>query len=165
MSRKRDSVYVWTDGSCKGNPGPGGWAALLIYGENMRLISGWQRETTNNRMEAAALLSSLKALKRGHLDVVINTDSTYVIKCVSAVSHGRLPAANRDIWSDIASVIEEKRLRLLPEKVEAHAYDHINNLVDLMSKTSRSRRISTSEYFTSIDKAHNFIWQLALSQG
>ena len=73
------SLIIYTDGSSRGNPGPGGWAALLIYGETEKMLSGHEPHTTNNRMELQAAIEGLKALKFG-CEVILCTDSEYVKK-------------------------------------------------------------------------------------
>ncbi len=73
----RNPVEIWTDGACSGNPGPGGWGALLRQGERERELSGGEAQTTNNRMELLAAIEALNALKRP-CDVVVHTDSQYV---------------------------------------------------------------------------------------
>jgi ribonuclease HI len=72
-----DAVYIYTDGACSGNPGPGGWAALLRYKTKEKLISGAEPNTTNNRMELMAAISGLRALSK-HSNVILVTDSKYV---------------------------------------------------------------------------------------
>ena len=71
-------VTIYTDGACSGNPGPGGWGAILIYGENKKEISGGEKETTNNIMEITAVIESLKLLKYP-CDVKLYSDSAYVV--------------------------------------------------------------------------------------
>lgn len=75
-------VHIYTDGACSGNPGPGGWAALLRYGETEKLISGYVNNTTNNRMELSAAIEALKILTR-RSTVTLITDSIYVLKGIT----------------------------------------------------------------------------------
>ncbi|MBP9722799.1 MAG: ribonuclease HI [Gammaproteobacteria bacterium] len=75
-------VQIFTDGACSGNPGPGGWAALLRYGSTEKIISGYCPNTTNNRMEMVAAIEGLKLLKRPS-KVVLTTDSSYVLKGIT----------------------------------------------------------------------------------
>ena len=75
--RGRRTVEIWTDGACKGNPGPGGWGALLKYGDHERELFGGESATTNNRMELTAVIEALGSLKR-RCRVVLHTDSQYV---------------------------------------------------------------------------------------
>lgn len=102
-----DSVEIYTDGACKGNPGPGGWGALLIYKGAKRELWGGEAQTTNNRMEMTAVIRALEALKRPS-KVSVHTDSQYVQKGVSEwmagwkkrnwrTSDGK-PVKNQDLW-------------------------------------------------------------------
>ena len=80
-------VVIYTDGACSGNPGPGGWAAILTYGDRSKEISGGEAETTNNRMELTAAISALDALKQASR-VELHTDSEYVMKGITQWIHG-----------------------------------------------------------------------------
>ena len=100
MSRKH--VEIWTDGSCYPNPGPGGWGAVLLYGEHRRDISGSDPDTTNNRMELMAAIKSLEALK-SPCDVTLYSDSQYVVKGITEWIHKWIKknwryAKNPDLW-------------------------------------------------------------------
>jgi ribonuclease HI len=100
-------VEVFTDGACSGNPGPGGWGAILRYGDTEKELSGGEPETTNNRMEMMAAISALEALKRP-VTVDIHTDSTYVRDGITKWIHGwkkrdwrttdKKPVKNVDLW-------------------------------------------------------------------
>lgn len=102
-----DKVVIYTDGACKGNPGTGGWGALLIAGEHQKELFGGERNTTNNRMELKAVIEALSALKRP-CEVVVHTDSQYVQKGISEWIHGwkargwktasKEPVKNVDLW-------------------------------------------------------------------
>ena len=82
-----DKVEIFTDGACKGNPGPGGWGAWLIAGANERELCGGELNTTNNRMELMAVIEALNALKRP-CEIILHTDSQYVQKGISEWIHG-----------------------------------------------------------------------------
>ncbi len=108
MSREpAASVEIFTDGACKGNPGPGGWGAWLKYGERERELFGGEPHTTNNRMELTAVIRALEALKRP-LDVRIHTDSQYVKNGITEwirdwkrrgwKTADRKPVKNEDLW-------------------------------------------------------------------
>ena len=88
-------VCIYTDGACSGNPGPGGWAAILTYGENERELSGGESATTNNRMELMAVISALTALKES-CEVELWTDSQYIEK---AINEGWLAGWKRRGWN------------------------------------------------------------------
>jgi ribonuclease HI len=100
-------VEVFTDGACSGNPGPGGWGAILRYGDTEKELSGGETETTNNRMEMMAAISALEALKRP-VTVDIHTDSTYVRDGITKWIYGwkkrdwrttdKKPVKNVDLW-------------------------------------------------------------------
>nr|WP_315261443.1 ribonuclease HI [uncultured Duganella sp.] len=102
-----DKVEIFTDGACKGNPGLGGWGALLVAGSAEKEICGGARDTTNNRMELQAVIEALSVLKRP-CSVVLHTDSQYVQKGISEWIHGwkargwktasKEPVKNEDLW-------------------------------------------------------------------
>lgn len=103
-------VEIYTDGACKGNPGPGGWGALLRYGEHERELFGGEAQTTNNRMELTAVIRALEALRRDS-QVVVHTDSQYVQKGISEwmpswkrrgwMTSDRKPVRNADLWKEL----------------------------------------------------------------
>ncbi|WP_298138201.1 ribonuclease HI [Acidiferrobacter sp.] len=103
-------VVIHTDGACRGNPGPGGWGAILEAGDHERLLSGAEPATTNNRMELQAAIAALKALKRP-CEVEIVTDSQYVRQGITEwlaqwkrrgwLTAGRRPVANADLWREL----------------------------------------------------------------
>ena len=111
-------VVLYTDGACKGNPGPGGWGAVLNYGEARKLMHGGEANTTNNRMELMAAIRGLRALKRS-CQVELYTDSQYVRKGITEWLHGwkkngwktaaKKPVKNEDLW------------RMLDEEVSRHS--------------------------------------------
>jgi ribonuclease HI len=113
-------VRIFTDGACKGNPGPGGWGAVLYYGDKQKQIFGGEQNTTNNRMELMAAIESLAILKHP-CTVVLTTDSQYVRKGISEWISGwkrngwktsaKKPVKNADLW------------QLLDEKSQQHTID------------------------------------------
>lgn len=104
------TVYIYTDGACKGNPGVGGWGALLRYGQHEKELLGGAAETTNNRMELTAVIEALRALKRSSR-VQICTDSQYVKNGMESWIHGwkrngwktaaKQPVKNADLWREL----------------------------------------------------------------
>jgi len=104
---KNGTVEVWTDGACRGNPGPGGWGAVLRYNGTEKELSGAERDTTNNRMELMAAIKALEALKRP-CRVHLTTDSNYVRQGITAwiarwrangwKTASRKPVKNADLW-------------------------------------------------------------------
>jgi len=107
VTRSPAAVEIFTDGACTGNPGPGGWAALLRAGEREKLVSGFEAETTNNRMELLAAISGLESLSRASR-VVLYTDSQYVKRGITEWlprwklngwrTSAKAPVANRELW-------------------------------------------------------------------
>lgn len=109
------TVEIFTDGACRGNPGPGGWGALLRYGDNERSLCGGEHETTNNRMELMAVIKGLSALQRP-CDVKITSDSTYVLKGIQEwmpnwkkkgwKTASKKPVKNVDLWQQLDQLVE-----------------------------------------------------------
>ena len=103
-------VYIYTDGACKGNPGPGGWGAVLKYGDNVKEIKGFAPDTTNNIMELMGVIEALKSLTRS-CEVIITTDSTYVKNGITEWIHNwkmkgwkttnKKPVKNKEYWQQL----------------------------------------------------------------
>lgn len=103
-----DRIEIFTDGACRGNPGPGGWGALLRFGDTVKELSGAEAETTNNRMELTAAIRALESLRHARYPVVLTTDSRYVRDGVTQWLAGwkrkgwltadRQPVKNKDLW-------------------------------------------------------------------
>ena len=108
------SVEIFTDGACRGNPSPGGWGALLRYGDNERSLWGGEPETTNNRMELMAVIQGLSALQRS-CDVKLTSDSTYVLKGIQEwmpnwkkkgwKTAAKKPVKNADLWMQLDELV------------------------------------------------------------
>lgn len=115
LSNQLKKIAVFTDGSCLGNPGPGGWAALLKYGNRQKMISGQSAETTNNRMELTAVIKALSALREACL-IELYTDSKYVMdgslqwlknwKTKNWVNSKKEPVKNVDLWKKLDEKIQ-----------------------------------------------------------
>jgi ribonuclease HI len=137
-------VIIYTDGGCIGNPGPGGWAALLRFGEHERELSGRWRETTNNRMELRAAIEALEALKRP-CRVELYTDSEYVRNGITQWVHawqrkgwrtaGKKPVKNQDLWRRLLAAIERHEAAGGVEWrwLKGHAGDEFNERVDQLA--------------------------------
>ena len=133
-------VTIYTDGACKGNPGPGGWGALLIYNGNERELKGGETLTTNNRMELMAAIMALETLKRP-CTVELFTDSQYVRQGITSWMQGwkargwktadRKPVKNEDLWRRL----DEARNRhdVSWHWVKGHADDPLNHRVDALA--------------------------------
>jgi ribonuclease HI len=112
----RNTVELYTDGACSGNPGPGGWGAILISGKHRKELSGGARDTTNNRMELLAVIRGIEALNRS-CRVNIHTDSTYVMKGMTEwiadwkrrgwKTAAKKPVKNEDLWRELDKVLTE----------------------------------------------------------
>ena len=109
------TVEIFTDGACRGNPGPGGWGALLRYGDNERELCGGEHDTTNNRMELMAVIKGLSALQRP-CEVRVTSDSTYVLKGIQEwmpnwkkkgwKTASKKPVKNVDLWQQLDQLVE-----------------------------------------------------------
>lgn len=117
-------VIIYTDGACRGNPGPGGWAAILQYGDKTREISGAEPDTTNNRMEMMAVIQALQALTRPCI-VRLHTDSQLI---VNTMTKGWKRKANQDLWADLDQAAQIHKVAWI--WVKGHASDPLNNRVD-----------------------------------
>ena len=109
-------VIVFTDGGCRGNPGPGGWGALLRFGDHEKEIYGYEEETTNNRMELMAAIRSLEILSR-ECTIVLTTDSQYVRQGITEWMDGwkkrgwktaaKKPVKNKDLWQRLDEAVQQ----------------------------------------------------------
>jgi ribonuclease HI len=134
-------VQIYTDGSCLKNPGPGGWAALLVLGSTEKLISGGQKETTNNQMELKAASEGLKALKRP-CKVQLYADSQYVVKGMKEWVAGwiknnwktatKKPVANQEYWQDLVEAAKTHKITW--HWVKAHNGHIENERVDIAAR-------------------------------
>lgn len=144
-------VDVYTDGACKGNPGPGGWGVLLRFGESEKTLHGGEAETTNNRMELQAVIEALRALKRS-CAVRVHTDSQYVQKGISEwlpawkarqwKTAGGQPVKNRDLWEALDSLAASHRVEW--HWVRGHAGHPENERADALANlgvTQQARRV------------------------
>jgi len=134
------SIDIYTDGACRGNPGPGGWAALLISGEHEREISGAEKLTTNNRMELTAVIRALEALKRP-VQGNLYTDSQYVRQGVLEwlpqwkargwKTASKQPVKNQDLWQTLDELVKSHRLEW--HWVKGHSGNAGNERVDALA--------------------------------
>ena len=140
-------VTIYTDGACSGNPGPGGWGAILMYGAHRRELSGGEASTTNNRMELTAVIQALSLLKEPCI-VDLWSDSRYVIDGLSKgwakgwkargwVKSDKKPALNPDLWEELLRLEGIHTLRY--HWVKGHAEDAYNNRCDELA-VAESRR-------------------------
>lgn len=139
-------VEIWTDGGCKPNPGPGGWAAILRFGGHEREMSGAEVATTNNRMELTAAATALEALKRP-CRVVLHTDSEYVRLGITRWREGWArrkwrnaagdPVANMDLWQRLLAAAAPHSIEW--RWVRGHAGDAMNERADRLATQARER--------------------------
>ncbi len=136
-----ERVQIWTDGACSGNPGPGGWGALLVYGGTEKELSGGAAETTNNRMELSAAIAALNALKRP-CKIDLHTDSQYVKGGITGWIHGwkkngwktadKKPVKNVDLWQQLDEAL--KRHDVAWHWVRGHDGNVENEKADLLAR-------------------------------
>ncbi len=144
-----EPIEIHTDGACSGNPGPGGWGAVLRWGGHQKELSGGDADTTNNRMELMAAIAALEALKRSS-DVVLWTDSNYLRQGITSWIQGwkrngwrnaqRQPVKNRDLWERLDAA--QARHRVEWRWLKGHAGHALNERADELARaaTEAARR-------------------------
>lgn len=142
MSETEDAILIYTDGACSGNPGPGGWGAVLIKGRHRKEINGGEAETTNNRMELKAAIEALSALKWQPSDVVLYTDSNYVKNGITSWLQGwkkngwktanKTAVKNADLWQQLDEV--ERQHNVTWRWVKGHAGHPENERADELAR-------------------------------
>ena len=142
----RDVVEIWTDGGCKPNPGPGGWAAIMRFGTTERELSGADTATTNNRMELTAAAMALEALKRP-CRIVLHTDSEYLRNGITRWHTGWVrkgwrnaagdPVANIDLWRRILDAAKPHAIDW--QWVRGHSGNTMNERADVLATEARRR--------------------------
>lgn len=136
-------IVIYTDGACSGNPGPGGWAAVLIWNEHRKEISGYEAHTTNNRMELRAAIEALKTLKRKNLPVRIVTDSQYLMHAFTKnwldswirkgwMTASREPVKNRELWEELIRITAHIKVQWAWTR--GHALNELNNRCDELAR-------------------------------
>ncbi len=147
MSSPRKHVVIYTDGACSGNPGPGGWAALLRYNQHEKVLTGTAAHATNNRMELTAVIEALRALKEP-CQVDLYTDSNYIVRAFQKGwlerwqrngwrTSRKQPVENQDLWRQLLELTRRHDVRFL--KVKGHADDPLNNRVDRLAVEAMRR--------------------------
>ena len=138
-------VTIYTDGACSGNPGPGGWAAVLRYGAAEKELSGGERETTNNRMELTAVIRALEALKEP-CAVTVYTDSQYISRAMTEGWLKKWKAAgftkkgglkNAELWRALDGLLQRHEVHF--QWVKGHADNEYNNRCDALAVAQRDK--------------------------
>ena len=139
-----EKVIIYTDGACSGNPGPGGWGAILMYKGNKKELSGGNKDTTNNIMEITAVLEALKALKFP-CEVDLYSDSAYVINSFNQgwiynwlkkgwKTAGGEPVKNKELWEELYNLTKTHKVTF--HKVKGHADNEFNNRCDELARNA-----------------------------
>ena len=138
-------IKIYTDGSCIGNPGKGGWAAIIIINDKKTQMTGSQKNTTNNQMELLAPIKALKKIPKGS-NVIIFTDSKYVKSGITEWIHNwkkngwktasKQPVKNKELWTELDDLTYEFKIKW--SWVKSHSNNALNNEVDLIARKEAS---------------------------
>jgi len=139
-----EKVIIYTDGACSGNPGPGGWGAILMYKGAKKEISGGMKETTNNIMEMTAVIEALKCLKV-ESDVQVYSDSAYTVNAFNQgwiynwlkngwKTSGKETVKNKELWQELYALTKKHKVEFV--KVKGHADNQFNNRCDEMARAA-----------------------------
>lgn len=140
----KPQVEIYTDGACSGNPGPGGWGAVLLFGPHRKEISGYMPETTNQRMELLAAIQGLKALKQP-CNVKLYSDSAYLINAFTQgwipnwqrngwLNSKKEPVSNADLWRELIELAKTHSIEWI--KVKGHSDNELNNRCDELARAA-----------------------------
>ncbi len=146
-AKVKKTVTIYTDGACSGNPGPGGWGAVLRFKGAEKELSGGERQTTNNRMELSAVIAALRALKEP-CAVELYSDSKYVVDALEKgwaegwrkkgwIKADKKPALNPDLWGELLELAAAHELRC--HWVKGHADNEFNNRCDALAVAEREK--------------------------
>ena len=136
-------LIIYTDGACSGNPGPGGWGAIMIYGENRKELKGGEAETTNNRMEVIAAINAIEAIKNGfNIPIELHTDSSYLRDGITKWINGwkrngwktsqKKPVKNEDLWRHLDELRKDHNISW--HWVKGHAGHPLNERADELAR-------------------------------
>ncbi len=139
-----EKVIIYTDGACSGNPGPGGWGAILMYKENKKEIAGGKEDTTNNVMELTAVIEGLRLLKFP-CEVEIYSDSAYVVNAFQQgwmdnwvknnwKTAGKAPVKNQELWQELNDLTKIHKVTF--HKVKGHSDNEFNNRCDELARNA-----------------------------
>ncbi|MCL2797638.1 MAG: ribonuclease HI [Firmicutes bacterium] len=135
-------INLYSDGACSGNPGPGGWGAILIFGNYQKEFSGATPDTTNNRMELSAVIEGLRKIKEP-CEVTVYSDSAYVVNAFTQGwlqnwqkngwrTGGKKAVQNTDLWRELAELVKQHRVSFV--KVKGHSDNKFNNRCDELAR-------------------------------
>lgn len=139
-----EKILIYTDGACSGNPGPGGWGAILMYKEHKKEISGGEKETTNNIMEITAVIQALKQLKQPcKFEVEVYSDSAYVVNAFNKgwiynweknnwKTSSKEPVKNKELWQELYELVKKVSATFI--KVKGHSDNEFNNRCDELAR-------------------------------
>ncbi len=147
MTFEKKHVNLYTDGACSGNPGPGGWGAILCYKDREKVISGGEPQTTNNRMELTAVIRGLECLKEP-CEVHLWSDSKYVVDALEKkwaenwkkknwIKSDKKPALNTDLWETLLLLTSQHEMHY--HWVKGHADNAYNNRCDALATSERDK--------------------------
>lgn len=139
--KSKSEVIIYTDGACSGNPGPGGWGALLIWNGTEKELSGGAHDSTNNRMEMRAVIEALSALKRP-CHAKIHSDSALIVNAFNKgwidswqkkgwKKSDKKPVENQDLWKEMLKAMDDHKVSWI--KVKGHSDNELNNRVDRLA--------------------------------
>ena len=143
-------ITIYTDGACSGNPGPGGWGVVLIYNDNIKEMSGFVKNTTNNIMELTAVIKALEALKV-ECDVDLYSDSAYVVNGFEKgwiynwvknnwKTADKKPVKNKELWQKLYELTKKHNVNFI--KVKGHSDNKYNNRCDKLATTAISDNLN-----------------------
>ena len=134
-------LHIYTDGAARGNPGPGGYGVILMWGDKAKELSAGYRKTTNNRMELMGVIAALEALKKDGLNIVLHTDSQYIVKAINEgwlrnwiATNFKGGKKNKDLWLRFHELSKRNNIRFV--WVRGHADNAYNNRCDELATTA-----------------------------
>ena len=138
---QKESITIYTDGACRGNPGPGGYGTILMSGTHRKELSQGYRNTTNNRMELLAVIAGMEALKKENMNVTVYSDSQYVVKAIEEgwlkkwiATNFKGGKKNKDLWMQYHQLAQNHTVRFV--WVKGHATNPYNNRCDELATTA-----------------------------
>ncbi|MGI8634833.1 MAG: ribonuclease HI [Segetibacter sp.] len=141
MSTNGHQLIIYTDGSSRGNPGPGGYGAILLWGDKRKELSGGYRKTTNNRMELLGVITALESLTKKNIPLTIYTDSQYIVKAVQLKWLDKWMKTdfagdkkNKDLWKRFHNLAKD--YQIIFQWVKGHANNPLNNRCDVLATTA-----------------------------